>query len=168
MPKKRGSSKRSRNFQAWPVRKQLALSTLATDTVISGELIGLDQEAYIISADLQWSLRGGTAGEGPLQVGVASGDLSVGEIGEAVWATPSRQDDWIEREKARRPVRKVGTFPGLSTDEVLNDGKAIRTKIKIPCTPTGDLDFWCENQSGASLTGGQVIEVTGTVYGYWR
>ncbi len=164
-PKRRGG--RGKGFVVWPVQIQMALSTLATDTVIKFDLLALSQNAFMISADLQWTLRGGVATEGPIQVGYANDDLAVAEIAEAFNAAPASQSDIIQIERSRRPVRKAGSFTGLVTDEALNDGKAIRTTLKFKLANGVDLAVWAFNQSGSALTGSQFIEVTGNVYGRW-
>lgn len=161
---------RSRNFQAWPVSENLALGTLTDTSVISATLLALAQEVHLISADLIWTIRGATAGEGPILVGLANGDLSTTEIGEAIDASPTSQSAIVELEQASRPVRKVGHIAILTGtgDNQLNDGVAIRTKIQFPIANDTNLDFFARNESGGTLTTGQVLEIVGTVYGRWK
>ncbi len=163
--KKRG---KNRNFQAIPVQNAMALGTLADGVVISAALANLTQEAWMIRADLLWMTRGVTSGEGPLTVGIADGELSVTEIAEAEDASPTSQSDRVARERASRPVRRVGAFPLAAPDEVLNDGKPIRTTMKWMEAGDNEPEFYARNQGGATLTTGGVVEVTGTLFIAWK
>ncbi len=164
-PGKRG---RSKNFFVSKVNAQLSLSTLTNDTVITGVLLNLTQDAYLISADLTWSILNLTAGEGPLRVGLNNSILSVTEIAEALDASPNSQDDRIAIERTRRPVRDAGQFPGLNSEEVLNNGNIFRTKVKMVITSARNLEIFARNLSGATLTTGSQINVVGKVYGNWK
>jgi len=154
---------------AWPVNEQISLGTLADEVVVSQTLLNLEQQAWISSADLTWALREFTAGEGPIQVGLAAGSLTVTEIKEGLEASPSSQSDVTANEQAKRRIRDAGSFNGSGAIEVLNDGKPIRSKIRWMAGMNAmDVDFWAKNRGGAALTTGAVIEVTGKVYGTWR
>lgn len=159
---KRGKRK---GFRVIKVKKQFALSTLADGTLLSSAMgSAFSVKMYIISADLYIALRGGTAGEGPILVGLADSDLSDTEITECLDAVYGGDEDIVSREQARRPVREIGMFPGLSTEELLNQGNKTRYKLKFPVGESSAIDLWARNESGAALTGGQIIEVYGTVY----
>lgn len=158
----------SANFQAIPIQTALALSTLADGVVLSTVLGNFAQSAYAIRADLTWALRSHTGGEGPIMVGIASGDLSVVEIAEAEDASPTSASDYVNRERAGRPVRRVGAFNGLSTEEVLNNGKLIRTKLRWNCANGTEPVAYVRNQSGATLTTGSAVEITGMMYINWK
>ncbi len=151
-----------------PINAQITLSTLADGVAVTADLIqALTEDFYILSVDLSWALLEATAGEGPLQVGVAMGDLTVSEIVEAVTASPSGPDDIIAIERSRRPTRISGAFSGLNTEEVLDDGHMIRTKCKFMLYDGKSFKAWCLNRSGAALTTGSLIRVTGRAYGRW-
>ncbi len=169
MSRRKRSNARNPNFQAWPVQAQVALGTLADNTVLASTLLGVAQNARILHADLAWTLRNAAAGEVPIQVGLSHSDLSVAEVLEALNAQPSSQGAIIEREQASRPVRKVGSF-GRSTvtDQSLKDGEEIRTQIGWDLGPSFDLDVYAVNRSGGALTTGAYVVVTGTVYGIWK
>ena len=164
-PGRRG---RSKNFFASKVEANLTLSTLADNTVLSATLLDLTQDAFLISADLTWAVRNLTAGQGPIQLGYANSGLTDTEIGEALAASPNSQDDLVAIERTRRPVREAGSFNGLNTEEVLNNGNLLRTKLKFVVTSARDLDIWAKNRSGAPLTTGALINVSGKVYGNWK
>jgi len=147
----------------------VSLSTLANNTVITVDLISsLVEDMYVISVDLAWSVRGLTAGETPLQVGLSHGDYTVGEVLENLDASSLDPDDKIDQEHARRLVRRVGVFQGTGeTDLVLADGKEIRTPVKFTVGDGKSFDAWLCNRSGALLTTGAVLQIFGTVYGRW-
>ena len=167
MPKK--SRKGGGNFAVIPDSGSIVLSTLADDTIIQqSDSITLIQDFFVLSADTEWTMRGHTAGEGPLDVGFAMG-LTVSEINEKLDARPTSKFDVPAIEHARRRVRVAGAFAGLNTEEVLNDGKKIRTKLGW-LIPAGQAlpSPWCRNRSGGTLTTGTVILPYTKYYGYWR
>ncbi len=170
MARKRRSSKRRSRLVAIPFTARLTLSTLAASTVIKVSSLGnaFGEDFYCHSVFANYTLRGGTAGEGPISVGYTHGDLSVTEVLEAITAELTDPDDIIAKERSRRSVRKTGAFPGLLASETLQDGKMIRTGLKISVGDTHKLDFWALNNSGSVLTGGQIIEVDGVLYGRWQ
>ncbi len=161
--------RRDRNFVAIPFQAALTLGTLADDTVISGSPITLGEDLFVISVDTLAALRGLTAGDVPITVGYAHGDLTDTEIGEALSANLTDPDDIIARERARRPVRKVGTFAhGADVDQVLNNGVPIRTSAKFSIGDGHTFDLFAINRSGGQLQTGAVIEFEGTVFGRWQ
>ncbi len=168
--KKRKSSKNRKNFVAIPFTGQFALSTLLTDVVLTGPLFSsvFGEDIFIISVDCLWALRGHTAGETPLEFGFAHGDLSVTEIAEALNAELTDPDDIIAKERARRPVRRVGTFGGSIADPVFNDGNSKRSTIKFSVGDGFALNAYLLNNSGATLTTGGILEFAGTLYGRWQ
>ncbi len=145
----------------------LALSTLGSNTVLIGSLFGgelNDRAVRLVSIDGYWAIRGATAGEGPIMVGVCHSDYSVAEVKECLTSNALDTGDMIAGEQSRRLVREVGQFSNFGTNEVLNDGRPKRTKIGIT-TPTGfDYSLWAWNKSGAALATGQVIEASGKGY----
>ncbi len=167
MPKKRGR-KRSRNFVAIPFQHELALSTLAANTVIaSSPLSALTEDLYIMSIDSTYVMRDGTAGEGPLDVGWSHGDYTVAEIGQALDSGLSGPGTKIEEEQSRRLVRLSGTFHALAAEEALNNGTKLRTKLKFIIEDGQTIDLFVVNRNTSSLTSGTSIEVSGTIFGVW-
>lgn len=159
---------RTRNFVAIPFNEEVALGALADDTVGSDAILAsLVEDLYVISIDAQCAWGGHSIGEGPLQVGYSHGDYTVAEIEECLDANVVDPDDKIANEHSRRLVRRLGTFSGVATDEVLNDGKKIRTKLKFTIGDGKNLQFWYYNQSGAPLTTGSFLRLHGTIYGKW-
>lgn len=166
----RKRSKRNRyGYTVIKFSTQLALGTLADETVLKTALIGTSpsMDYYIISIDCAWALRDFTANEGPVLVGFAHNDLSVTEIDESLGASQGWEGDIIQKEMARRPVRTAGIFPGSATTEVdlvLNDGRELRTPMKFTVESGKDIALWAKNKSGAALTSGTFVEVEGRVY----
>ncbi len=168
--KRRGRSRR-RNFVAISFTEQLALSTLANNTVLAGRVTTgtFGEDFYAVSADVFWSLQELTANEVPIEVGLAHNDLSVTEISENLDSERLSPDDIIANERARRPVRRSGMFNGTSeTHMQLNDGKQIRTPLRFSIGSGFALAFWARNISGSPLTTGALLDVNGTLYGRWQ
>ncbi len=161
---------RSRGFVAIPFEFELSLATLGDGIVTAGAILAANflEDFYCISIDSYWSLRNADAGEGPLLVGFAHGDLTVTEIKEALEAEMVEPDNIIAKERSRRPVRKSGKFRGLNTEEVLNLGVEIRTKLRFSVGSGHTLDAWLQNRSGAALAGGTTLAADGTLYGRWQ
>ena len=158
-------------FVVVPVFASLALTNLTSNTVITNNLIDNVEDVYWTSADLTLALRGTTSNEGPIGFGVANGDLSVTEISEAIAAAPTGPDDIIQNERARRPVRNFCTFQVSTTtgeDEVVNNGNVKRYRIKMAIGENSSLVTWAQNRSGAQLTTGAEVIISGKLYGYWR
>ncbi len=171
MARKTGRSrgrKSRKGFVAIPFTDAITLGTLASGTVLKMDNpIVPTEDLFVISVDTTWTIRNLTAGEGPLPIGWAHNDLTVTEIGESIDATMLNPNDIIARERSRRPVRKAGTFHGLSSEESLNDGMPVRTKCKFSVGETG-LTAYVANRSGANLTTGAIILLNGTIYGRWQ
>ncbi len=155
-------------FQAIPISSGVNLGTLADETAALVNLISIADDFWCQSIDGAWSIVNHTVGEGPLLVGYASGDLSAAEVGEAINATPTARSDIINRERARRPVRRVGVFPGIQADDVLNDGKVLRTTLKMYLAEGVDLNMFVFNASGSALATGAFCQVYGTLFGEWK
>ncbi len=160
-------SRRRKPLVVWPIHQTMSLGALANNNAFEEEFLNLNDDVFFISCDLVWSMYNHTAGEGPIVVGFSNSVLSVAEIIEAVDASPTGKDDILAVEKARRPVRTFAAFQGSGADETLNDGKPIRSVIKLPIGADFQPAFWALNRSGAALTTGTVISVNGKIYGRW-
>ncbi len=167
MARKRGTARRRSNFVALPIDHQLALLTLGDETVIANAVTTLGvTKIWAISADLTWSMSLHTPGEGPIQVGLAQGDLTTTEIAESIQASPVSKSDIIAIERARRPVRRTGVFSGAAAAESLNDGRKIRTKLRFTVDTGLEVSMWAMNK-GTALTTGTLISVQGMLYANW-
>lgn len=152
----------------YPFEGDMALTTLGTDQLLSGTLTNFGTtKVQCISADCYWSYDGLTAGEGPLRVGFNNSDLTDDQCEEALDAAPTSQADIILMERTKRPVREAGRFAGLSTNEVLNDGVAVRTRLGFVLDEGAELDFWVRNEGEAALTTGSRMKVSGKLYMRW-
>ncbi len=150
------------------VRESIALGALVDEVVIKSDSDAMNNDFFLISADLTWSLRDLTAGEGPIQCGLAHGDYTVGEIQEHLNISGMEDaGDKIAQEQGRRLVRRAGMFSGILAAETLNDGKPIRTRGKFTVQDLFAVGFWAQNQGGATLTTGGFVEVNGKLYGRW-
>ncbi len=169
MAKHKGKRRRrNTKFQVLTVDQIVSLGALVSSGILSGAITSLGVTRYtVLSTDLLWAMDDITAGEGPITVGIANGDLSNTEISEMLDANPTSQSDIIARERLRRPVRQSGVFAGFDTHETLNDGKFIRTKLRTSLNEGVELVIWARNKSGVTLTAGAVVRVTGKIYGYW-
>ncbi len=160
--------RRTGKFVVFNVDQSVVLGTLGAGTIGSSAVTGLGvTRVKIISVDLMYSLTGFTSGEGPIVVGIANGDLSNTEIGEALDAQPTSQTDIIANERRRRPVRRMGVFSGVAVSETLNDGKAIRQKLFTTLDEGTELLVWARNQDTSALTTGATVDVFGKVYAEW-
>lgn len=168
MTKKRRGKNR-RGFVAIPFDTSLALASLADDTVLSAQILAqvFAEDLYIISIDAFWGINGVTAEDGPIEVGFSHDDYTVAEINEALVVALVDPDNKISQERSRRLVRRAGLFTNNNTSEVLNDGKKIRTPMKFMVGDNHGINMWAKNKSGATIATGQVITLTGTIYGRW-
>ena len=168
--------KRDANFVSIPFQTQLSLGTLGSGTVLTtsggtGLLAAvLTEDLFIISMDTLITLRGLTAGEVPLYVGMAHGAYSVTQIAEALDAAQTGPDDVIAMEQGRRKVRRIGVFAeSVLTDQVLTNLKPDRrTRVRFSVGSAQAINGWVRNQSGAALTTNAIVEFGGTIYGRWQ
>ncbi len=145
------------------IDEEFSLGTLAAATLLSSALSdNVDEEAFLLSTECVYSLRNHTAGEGPIIVGWAHNDYTDAEIEAYIENTQGwSRGDLIQQEIAKRFVRIVGIFSGESTDEVLNDGKMLKTPMRFNLVSAKGLDFWAYNDSGGTLTTGAVVAANG-------
>ncbi len=169
MAKRKRKLKNRRNFVAIPFNGSQGLATLADDALLTAAIIAaFGEDIYCISMDIQAGLRDFTAGQTPIRFGVAHGDLSIAEIDEFNVAELSDPDDIIQKERSRRPVRKIGAFWGSEDNVQFNGGKMTRVKLGFSVGDGHALNMWVKNQSGAVLTTGAVLEFDGILYGRWQ
>ncbi len=160
-----------------PVEGELALSTLANDTVIISGLTSSNftEDMFIYSTDLSVYVNGLTAGQGdPMTVGIAHGDYSTVEVGEATDVELLGPAGKIQQEQADRLVRKITTLRsdgvGVNTEmKGLNrdGGPIIRTKWRFVVENGKVPAIWLKNRSGAAFTTGATLRWDGYIYGRW-
>ena len=139
------------------------LSTTADKTALIASLtIASDEEYRALSVKLTWALRDLTAGQGPFFVGLAHGDYTAIEVEEWFEAAAAiSRGDKIANEKNSRLCRLVGVFNGLATNESLNDGKPISTKLNWHIPEGKTINIFVYNDSGAPFTTGASMPVSG-------
>lgn len=170
MAKKSPRRRRQANFGALPQSIAITLSTLNDDTVIvQGTETILTQDFNMKSVDVVATLRDNTAGEGPIYFGIAASEYTVGEILEALKASPTSQQDVPAVEHAARKVRTIGAFK--STDAATKSVTLGKRRVKLwQRTPAGKAlpSFWAWNRSGAALQTGSIIQIEAVYYGNWQ
>ncbi len=161
--------RRRQKLVAIPFIARLTLVDLAASTVVKVSCLPstFGEDFYCHQVTANYAMRDHSAGEGPLSFGYAHGDLGVAEILESITAEVSDPNDIIAAERARRPVRKTGNFPGRETEETFQNGMNVRTGLGFVVGNGFELDIWALNNSGVQFTTGTVIEIDGVIYGRW-
>ncbi len=162
-----GSRKRAFNLRRVANTASLALGTLADVTVIVvGSTGSADGQYRAVSLKYVWGLQDPSAAEGPIVVGFAHSDYSVTEIKECLEAQASiSQGDKVANERSNRLVRIVGIFrSSTGVDLVLNDGRPIKTRLNWAIQIGDAVNVFAYNQSGASLTTGAILSITGEMW----
>ncbi len=146
--------------------EQLSLGALATETSAKQNFDStVDDNTFLLSVEAVYSLEAHTGGEGPIVVGIAHGDYTAAEITEWFAATGSwDRSDKIAQERQRRKIRQVGQFEGGSVNEVLNEGRAIKTTLKFAVEDGQTLALWSISLHGSTLTTGTIVHCTGKVW----
>ncbi len=115
------------------------------------------EETIVTSIVGSWSMEDFTPGNsiGPIAVGVAHSDYSQGEIETWYEQTASWETgDLIAKEVANRKIRLIGTFPGAGvagSAQVLNDGKAFKTRLNWKLATGQTLALWAYNMGSNAV-----------------
>lgn len=144
----------------------MSLGTLADDTVITGAGTAFGRDVYIVSSDIAVSHKGNTAGEGPLEFGIAHGNLGITEIKDKVNVSGFDPDDISERLDSMIPAKTMGSFtPNTANgDPLINDGQMKRVKTRMSIGSAQALSYWVMNRSGTALTTGGKVTFTAKHY----
>ncbi len=105
------------------------------------------------------SYKGKTAGEGPLLVGVAKGNMSAAEIAEALASDPQGPDNTVPMEQAQRTVMPLAMIPAASVASP--DDTRWHRSVRFPWkeVPEGtDITLWVQNLDTGTLTTGTIVE----------
>ncbi len=145
-PKRRASGR----FRAVRLQFNVTIGTLGSGVMLTTSLgIGTGQEYWAISADISYVLENVTVGAGgPLAVGLCHGDYSVTELDEWYEATNNFMGDQIEIEEGRRKCRDVGIMNSIGisgTNQHLNDGRPVRTKLGFRVEDGKTTNVWVRN-----------------------
>ncbi len=149
---------------------ELAISTLANLTALTVALpMDAARENGVRMKKLMLAInyRGKTASEGPLRVGLCDSTLNVTEIKEALEADPQFFEDIPASEEANRRVFTVWTIPaGLVADEHTQRIREVHYPWKDVQEGQG-IKVFVFNDSGATMTTGMVLTVTGVAVQEW-
>ncbi len=169
----RKGRKRMGRYIRGEVDEELALGTLAAKDVISAAFdSAVIERTFISSLVAIWSVTAVTPSTtaGPIMVGVAHSDYSAAEIEEWIENTGSwTEADQIGQEIGRRKIRKVGIFrfqgaAGITSVAVLNEGRAIKTKLGWILTTGQNIQAWAYNLgTGAFATTDPAVDIQGHV-----
>ncbi len=152
----------------------LSIGALAADDLVAGGMLTasnvLGADYFCNSVDLSMSIKGATAGEGPLLIGIAAADYSDAEIEAWVEATTNSYSpaNLVEREIQNRFIRRIGMFDLSNASEDWNDGvpKRIRLNWLMRAGNQG-LSLFAYNQGTSTLTTGAVISHSSEWWGRW-
>ncbi len=139
------------------IAENLALGTLAANTLISGITDLVSERTLLSSVVASYSLGGATPldNAGPVLVGLAHSDYTDAEI--EAWVelqTGWAEGDLASREVANRKIRRIGIFDepataGLSV--ALNEGRVIKTKLNWILNSGQGLRLWAYNTGTAAF-----------------
>ncbi len=160
-------SRRKTRLLKGTVDEALVLGTLANATLVGGAFDeNVNERTLALSMEATWGLSNLTVGEGPIAVGIAHSDYTDAEVEEVIENTGSwNEGSLVEQEIAKRKVRIVGMFDGgTQTDEVLNDGKPIKTTMKWVLLQGQSIRLWAYNRASATLTTGAAVILQGHIW----
>ncbi len=152
MMARRGRGRAMGRYIRGNVDEELALAALASKDVVGAVFDEtVTERTKVTSIVATYSLGELTpaAGVGPIICGVAHSDYTDAEIEE--WLELSGQwaeGNMVAREVASRKIRQIGTFEtpdGATSVGVLNDGRAIKTKLNWILTTGQTLRLWAYN-----------------------
>ncbi len=143
----------------------LADGVVQVNSLLPGDLA---EDLFAMSVHATWTIRNATAGMGPVEFGYVHDDYTATEVSECILSAVTDPNNLIQVERSRRFVRRVGSFRGFQTEEEINDGRLMKTKIKWTIHDGHDLGVWLQNQTGATIPGNPIVEVSGTIWGRWR
>ncbi len=150
------------NNKIVPITAGLAAAAADGVAVVGAAVSAADEEYRVLSMKGTWTVRDLAPSAGPVVVGFAHGDYTATEVEEALEAEAAmNRGDKIANEKARRLVRRVGVFN--TTEQVLNDGKPISTRLNWHIPEGTVINLFVYNQTGATITAGSV-QFNGTIF----
>ncbi len=161
MPAKSRSRRSRKRIMKAQFDEEFALSTLASNTVLGSTLTDTAQDKlFLLSSEGVYSIQNQTPGQGPITIGWSHGDFTDAEVEAFLETTQgfSPGDKVAQEIQSRgRVIRIIGSFPSIAADEVLNDGRPIKTKLRFTLQSTETLRLWAYNNSGATLAGGASV-----------
>ena len=154
------------------VDQQVDAASLAATDVVGAAFVGVvDGRTLATSAVLTWTIQNWTDqnGSGPLICGLAHNSYTDAEIEEWIESTGQWNiGSLVAQEINKRKIRQVGAFasPDAPSDLlVLNDGKAIKTKLNWMLEEGQTLRMWVFNSGTLAVAGATDprIRVTGHI-----
>ncbi len=154
---RRGGRRAYKGYRKLPFTATSALGTTSADDVTSTALTPVMTETRrVLSLEATYALQGLTAGDGPLEYGVAHSDYTAAEIEEALEADASWDEgDKVAQEQAKRLVRQLGVFSEEET--ALNEGRLIKTRLNWLLATGDTLQFWIRNRGINASTGAEIL-----------
>ncbi len=147
------------------VDESIALATLAPNTGLLSPTDVVTERSFLLSTEMVYGLRGAAVGEGPIRLYWAHSDYSLVEIEEFIELQTGWQEaDLVAMEIGKRKIRLIGEFAGVSIateDEVLNEGRVLKTKLGFIVNSSQGLNLVVYNDSGANLSTGSIVEFKG-------
>ncbi len=154
-----------------PVRKLRVSESQALGTLGAGSLASqvfddaVSEKMFLLSLEAAWALGEHTPDQGPITVGIAHSDYTAAEITEWIAATSAWDTgNLVAQEQNSRKIRQVGKFSGTLAQEVLNDGKQIKTPLRFIVESGQSLQQWAFNQDTSVLTTGSLVMIEGQVW----
>ncbi len=154
---------------------QITLGALNANAAIKqANPLVLAEDFRMLKSEHFLTMESGTfvAGDGPIVVGVANGELSVTEIAECLNTDgPLNRNDRANQESAERAV-----FPFCQLDfiekavggvEVLNQGLPVVFKKPWTYSNPEGWTLFAFNHGGSALTTGAILRNLSTYYGVW-
>ncbi len=151
-----------------------ALGTIANKAAVQGTALAIVEDFRMLKSEVFAVVTGLTANEGEgLLIGIANGELSAAEVGEAINAGgPLNRNDAVRTE---RSLRFCNLFGAIQLDNTTNIEGRFRGEYGSPMMiikprwtfsdPEG-WHFFVYNQ-GLALTTGATLRLNATNYGVW-
>lgn len=149
----------------------ITLGALADGAAIKQSTpIPITEDYRLVSSEYHMGFTGKNANEGPIYVGLADSELSVGEIAEALnQSGPVSRSDRLKKEKAERAVFLFGVIDPAEVSGLVHSFEGERGCIKRTTRWTfSETTSWClfaYNGSGAALTTGCIIRFLAKHFG---
>ncbi len=159
MAKRRGRVQQ--RIRKVPISITVVIGALATkDVIAAAGFVASDAEYLLMNVDCTYSWDSATAGDGPINVGIADGDYTDAEIEQCLEASASISlGNRIAQEQGNRLVRSAGTM--TETRPNLRDGAPVKLKLNWK-TAIGQIPkFYVYNITGANLVTGSALLVQG-------
>lgn len=105
-----------------------------------------------------------TSEEGPIVIGLASGELTDAEIEECLEARPVDRNDRVELEKSSRPVWPLAI---LGANQSNAETAVIDKTIRWTFSNDDGWKYWAYSLDGTSLTTGSYVKGLLKIFGVW-